>query len=186
VITVSAITLLLILGATITPNSIVFAKKNSNGGDNNGNDQKQKDNPSNGSNPPQDQSTNSGDQVPPSTDGNPPPPPPPIQTLLPVNPPTSKVDCSKTPDDPSCQTAKEVIPNVDCNKTPKDPRCPTTVQAATANAVTQGPDKTCKHFPEQEKCKPDPITGNCPKGFFMNGDGHCVPDGPCPKRFRDS
>jgi hypothetical protein len=219
VIAVSAITLLLVIGAAITPYSIVFAKKHSNGGNNNGNDQKQKDDSSNGSNTPQDQPTNSGDQ-PPSTDGN--PPPPPIQTLLPVNPPASKVDCSKTPDDPSCPPpktvavvdcianptepscpktpppnvdctktpndpkcppVKEIIPNVDCNKTPEDPRCPTTAQAATANAVNQGPDKTCKHFPEQEKCKPDPVTGECPKGFFTNGDGQCVPEGPCPKGF---
>ena len=50
VITVSAITLLLILGATIIPNSIVFAKKHSNRGNNNGNDQKQKDDSNNGSN----------------------------------------------------------------------------------------------------------------------------------------
>jgi hypothetical protein len=59
-------------------------------------------------------------------------------------------------------------------------RCPTTVQAATANAVNQGPDKTSS---DQEKCKPDPVTGNCPKGFFMNGGGHCVPEGACPKGF---
>jgi hypothetical protein len=108
VITVSAITLLLILGAIITPYNIVFAKKHSNGGNNNGgnnnnNDQKQKDDSSNGSNPPPDQSTNSGDQSPP-TDGNPPTQPPPVQTLLPVNPSTSKVDCSKTPDDPMPST----------------------------------------------------------------------------------
>jgi hypothetical protein len=50
VIAVSAITLLLILGAIITPNSIVFAKKHSNGGNNNGNNQKQKDDPNNSSN----------------------------------------------------------------------------------------------------------------------------------------
>jgi hypothetical protein len=240
VITVSAITLLLILGATITPNSIVFAKKHSNGGNNNdgnnnGNDQKQKDDPNNSSTPPPDQPTNSGDQSatdqptnsgdqPPSTDGNPPAPPPPIQPLLPVNSPASEVDCSKTPDDaschppkpaepvdcianptePSCQKTlppnvdctktlndpkclppnKEVIPNVDCNKTPDDPRCPnTTLQDSTAKlSGNEGPDKMCKYFPELEKCKPDQ-SGNCPNGFFTNGDGQCVPDGPCPKGF---
>jgi type III secretory pathway component EscV len=48
VIAVYAITLLLILGAIITPYSMVFAKKHSNGGNNNDNDQKQKDDSSNG------------------------------------------------------------------------------------------------------------------------------------------
>jgi hypothetical protein len=221
VIVVSAITLLLVIGSAIAPYSIVFAKKHSNGGNNNGKDQKQKDNPSNGSNSPSDQSTTSGDQ-PSSTDGNPPTPPPPIQPFLPVNPSTSKVDCSKTPDDPSCPppktlaavdcianptdrscqktpppdvdctktpndpkcpSSKEVIPNVDCDKVPKDPRCATNVKEATANTANEGPSAICKHFPELEKCKPDPVTGNCPNGFFMNGDGHCVPDGPCPKGF---
>jgi hypothetical protein len=56
VVLVSSITLMLILGAIITPYSIVFAKKHSNGGNNNGgnnndNDQKQKDDPNNGSKP---------------------------------------------------------------------------------------------------------------------------------------
>jgi hypothetical protein len=203
VIAVSAITLLLVIGAAITPYSIVFAKKHSNGGNNNGNDQKQNDNPSNGGNSPTDQPTNSGDQ-PPSTDGNPPPPPPPIQTLLPVNPPIPKVDCSKTPNDPSCQTAKAqmVPPNIDCTKIPKDPGCPTnTIEVCTTvfppppecktgkpkpietQPNEEKPDKMCKFFPELEKCKPDQ-SGNCPNGFFMNGDGHCVPDGPCPKGFQ--
>jgi hypothetical protein len=203
VIAVSAITLLLVIGAAITPYSIVFAKKHSNGGNNNGNDQKQNDNPSNGGNSPTDQPTNSGDQ-PPSTDGNPPPPPPPIQTLLPVNPPIPNVDCSKTPNDPSCQTAKAqmVPPNIDCTKIPKDPGCPTnTIEVCTTvfppppecktgkpkpietQPNEEKPDKMCKFFPELEKCKPDQ-SGNCPNGFFMNGDGHCVPDGPCPKGFQ--
>jgi hypothetical protein len=242
VIAVSAITLLLALGAIMMPYSIVFAKKHSNGSDNNGNDQKQKDNPSNGSNPPQDQSTNSGDQSTPS-DGNTLTPPPPIQTLLPVNPPTSKVDCSKTPNDPSCPPPKKVAavdcitnptepscqktppPNADCTKTPndlscppaktqfvnpaidctkipKDPGCATnTIEVCTTvfqpppecktgkpkpietPPTKDTPDPSCKFFPEQEKCKPDQ-SGNCPNGFFMNGDGHCVPDGPCPKGFQ--
>jgi hypothetical protein len=240
VIAVSTITLLLVIGAAITPYSIVFAKKHSNGGNNNSNDQKQKDDSSSGSNTPQDQPTNSGEQPPP-TDGN--PPPPPIQTLLPVNPPIPNVDCSKTPNDPSCpppktvaavdcivnptdpscqktpppnvdcsktpndpscQTAKAqmVPPNIDCTKIPKDPGCPTnTIEVCTTvfplppecktgkpkpietQPNEEKPDKMCKFFPELEKCKPDQ-SGNCPNGFFMNGDGHCVPDGPCPKGFQ--
>ena len=48
-----------------------------------------------------------------------------------------------------------------------------------------GKASSMNHLPELiiriiVECKPDPVTGNCPKGF-MNGDGHCVPDGNCPK-----
>ena len=195
VITVSAITLLLILGATITPNSIVFAKKhsnggNNNGGNNNGNDQKQKDDSSNGSNTPTDQPTNSGDQSatdqptnsgdqPPSTDGNPPTQIPPVQTLLPVNPSTSKVDCSKTPDDPSCPPPKTVAA-VDCIANPTDPSCPPAAKAAVTSPP--GPDDSCLFHPEQEKCGPDQ-SGNCPSGFLLNEKGHCFPDKKCPKGF---
>ena len=221
VIAVSAITLLLVIGAAITPYSIVFAKKHSNGGNNNGNDQKQKDDSSNGRNAPQDQPTNSGDQ-PPSTDGNLPPPPPPIQTLLPVNPPTSKVDCSKTPNDPSCPPPKTVAavdcianptepscqktssPEIDCTKTPNDPKCPPSKEAVTgvdcnktpddpkcpsntlkSTATKEGVDDSCQFFPEQEKCKPDPVTGDCPPVFATNGDGQCYKTGPCPKGFEN-
>ena len=113
VIAVSALTLLLVIGAAITPYNMIFAKKHSNGGNNNSNDQKQKEDSNSGSNPTPDQSTNSGDQ-PPSTDGNPAPPPPPIQTLLPVYPPIPKVDCSKTPNDPSCPPAKAVAAELYC------------------------------------------------------------------------
>jgi hypothetical protein len=178
VIAVSAITLLLILGAIITPYSMVFAKKHSNGGNNNGNDKKQKDDSNNSSNPPPDQSTNSGDQSP--TDGNPPTQPPPVQTLLPVNPSTSKVDCSKTPDDPSCPPPKTVAA-VDCIANPTDPSCPPAVAKA---AVTSppAPDDSCLFHPEQEKCGPDQ-SGNCPSGFLLNGKGHCFPDKKCPKGF---
>jgi hypothetical protein len=193
VIAVSAVTLLLILGA-ITPNNIIFAKKHPKGSDNtnhnnNNNDQKQKDDSNNGSNPPTDQPTNSGDQSatdqpgntvdqPLSSDEN--PPPPPVQQLLPVNPPTSKVDCSKTPDDPSCPPPKLVAP-VDCVTNPTDPSCPPLVAKA---AVTSppGPDDSCLFHPEQEKCKPDQ-SGNCPSGFLLNGKGHCFPDKKCPKGF---
>jgi hypothetical protein len=179
VIAVPAITLLLFLGAIITPYSLVFAKKHSNGGNNNGNDQKQEEDSSNGSNSPPDQPTNSGDQ-PPSTDGNSPTQPPPVQTLLPVNSSTSKVDCSKTPDDPSCPPPKKVAA-VDCIANPTDPSCP---QAVAKAAVTSspGPDDSCLFHPEQEKCGPDQ-SGNCPSGFLLNGKGHCFPDKKCPKGF---
>jgi hypothetical protein len=169
VITVSAITLLLILGATITPNSIVFAKKNSNGGDNNGNDQKQKDNPSNGSNPPQDQSTNSGDQVPPSTDGNTLAPPPPIQPLLPVNPPSSEVDCSKTPDDPSCPPRKTVAP-LDCIANPTDPSCPTAKPVPPVDCAANPTDPSCP--PPTKDCEPAYPSLCLPKGPL--GNHNCI------------
>ena len=110
-IAVSAITLLLILGAIITPFNIVFATK-------------QTDDPNSNSNPPPDQPTNSGDQ-PPSADGNP--------------PPTADLDCTKTPDDPACQP-KSTPPNLDCMANPTDPLCPppTLKQENTSSAAAAG------------------------------------------------
>jgi hypothetical protein len=65
---------------------------------------------------------------------------------------------------------------VDCKKSPNDPSCPPTPPPAS------GPDGSCLFHPEQDKCKPDQ-NGNCPSGFFLNDDDHCVPDKPCPKGF---
>jgi hypothetical protein len=45
------------------------------------------------------------------------------------------------------------------------------------------PDDSCLIHPEQEKCKPDQITGKCPSGFSMNENQHCFPDKPCPQRY---
>jgi hypothetical protein len=45
------------------------------------------------------------------------------------------------------------------------------------------PDDSCLFHPEQEKCKPDQITGKCPSGFSMNENQHCFPDKPCPPRY---
>src|SRR6266516_3143705 len=39
--------------------------------------------------------------------------------------------------------------------------------------------------PEQDKCKPDPKTGQCPPGFNMNGYEHCFPNKQCPKGFEN-
>ena len=47
------------------------------------------------------------------------------------------------------------------------------------------PDNSCLFHPEQMKCKPDPITGKCPKGFSMNVYEHCFPQIPCPKGFEN-
>jgi hypothetical protein len=35
------------------------------------------------------------------------------------------------------------------------------------------------------KCKPDPITDKCPKGFSMNVYKHCFPNVRCPKGFEN-
>ena len=191
-IAVSAIILLLILGAIITPYNIVFAKKHSNGGDNNSNDQKQKDDSSNGNNTPQDQPTNSGDQPPPS-DGNPPTPPP-VQTLLPVNPPTSKVDCSKTPDDPSCPPPKTVAA-VDCIANPTDPSCPPPSKDCEPSypslCIPKGPPGNHNCIDTPEKCPPpkpvppvdciaNPTDPSCPppsKDCEPSYPSLCIPKG---------
>lgn len=47
------------------------------------------------------------------------------------------------------------------------------------------PDNSCLFHPEQMKCKPDPITGKCPKGFSMNVYEHCFPKIPCPNGFEN-
>jgi hypothetical protein len=107
-----------------------------------------------------------------------------VQKTLPPN-----VDCTKTPDDPLCQTAKArmVPPNIDCTKIPKDPGCVTsTVELCTTVSppppeckpaksapLKQSPDDSCLFHPEQEKCGPDQY-GNCPPGFLLNGKGHCI------------
>ena len=68
---------------------------------------------------------------------------------------------------------------VDCKKSPNDPSCPPTT---TPPPSSSGPDGNCLFHPEQDKCKPDQY-GNCPSGFFLNDDEHCVPDKPCPLGF---
>jgi hypothetical protein len=47
------------------------------------------------------------------------------------------------------------------------------------------PDNSCLFHPEQMKCKPDPITDKCPKGFSMNVYKHCFPNVRCPKGFEN-
>jgi hypothetical protein len=102
---------------------------------------------------------------------------------------TSKVPAESTP------------PVVDCTATPNDPSCPpppkeenhTSSSAQTAAAplvpthvpTTQpkGPDNSCTFFPELPYCVPDPKTGLCPPGFSMNEDEHCFRTGKCPSGF---
>ena len=47
------------------------------------------------------------------------------------------------------------------------------------------PDDSCLFNPEQDKCKPDPKTGQCPPGFNMNVYEHCFPNKQCPKGFEN-
>lgn len=54
-----------------------------------------------------------------------------------------------------------------------------------ANNPTPSPDNSCLFNPEQDKCKPDPKTGQCPPGFNMNGYEHCFPNKQCPKGFEN-
>jgi hypothetical protein len=66
---------------------------------------------------------------------------------------------------------------IDCKKNPNDPSCNATTPPSS------GPDNSCLFHPEQDKCKPDQY-GNCPSGFFLNDDEHCVPNKPCPPGFK--
>jgi len=131
------------------------------------------------------------DQQPPPTGVGAPPPPPLTEPLLPVNPP-EKIDCAKTPNDPSCSPSKpEVPPQVDCKTNPSDQACLSHCMAlgcpgsppALTPALKQGPDKDCAFNPDGlDKCKPDK-NGNCPPGFGHNESGNCFPNGPCPKGY---
>jgi hypothetical protein len=47
------------------------------------------------------------------------------------------------------------------------------------------PDESCLFNPAQDKCKPDPKTGQCPPGFNMNGYEHCFPNKQCSKGFEN-
>jgi hypothetical protein len=67
---------------------------------------------------------------------------------------------------------------IDCKKSPSDPSCPSPPPPPSSS----GPDGSCLFHPEQNKCKPDQY-GNCPSGFFLNDDEHCVPDKSCPSGF---
>lgn len=53
------------------------------------------------------------------------------------------------------------------------------------NNPTPHPDYSCLFNPEQDKCKPDPQTGQCPPGFNKNGYEQCFPNKQCPKGFEN-
>jgi hypothetical protein len=62
------------------------------------------------------------------------------------------------------------------------------VNAQTTNTMSPQqpqPDNSCLFNPQQDKCRPNPTTGQCPPGFNMNGDEHCFPNMPCPKGFEN-
>ena len=123
--------------------------------------------------------------------GNPKQPPPPsndpgLQPLPPAdtNPPSPTeakqpvVDCTATPDDPSCPPPKEKN-NTSSAQTATPPLVPTVVPTK----QPRGPDNSCTFFPELPHCVPDPKTGLCPPGFSMNADEHCFRTGKCPSGF---
>jgi hypothetical protein len=199
---VALLALILMLGSLSTSYSQVFAKAGSssnNGkdgsgsgsgsgsgdGSGNNNDNNQNSNPGDSNNPGNDQQPPKDQQPPADVGVN--PQPPAIDPLLPVTPP-EKIDCSKTPDDPSCKP-KDIVPPVDCSVTPNDPACLKHCLAlgcpgsppAPGPIPIQGPDKDCQFHPELDKCKSD--NGKCPPGFSNNGNDHCYKTGPCPPGF---
>jgi hypothetical protein len=99
-------------------------------------------------------------------------PPPPTEAKQPV------VDCTATPDDPSCPPPKEKN-NTSSSQTATPPLVPTVVPTK----QPRGPDNSCTFFPELPHCVPDPKTGLCPPGFSMNADEHCFRTGKCPSGF---
>jgi len=99
-------------------------------------------------------------------------PPPPTEAKQPV------VDCTATPDDPSCPPPKEKN-NTSSAQTATPPLVPTVVPTK----QPRGPDNSCTFFPELPHCVPDPKTGLCPPGFSMNADEHCFRTGKCPSGF---
>jgi len=73
-----------------------------------------------------------------------------------------------------------------CNNTQNKSACQEQHQLLLKQQQEQPkPDNSCLFHPEQMKCKPDPITDKCPKGFSMNVYEHCFPNVRCPKGFEN-
>ena len=90
------------------------------------------------------------------------------------------VDCTATPDYPSCPPPPKEENNTSSSaQTVAPPLIPTHVPTT----QPKGPDSSCTFFPELPHCVPDPKTGLCPPGFSMNEDGHCFRTGKCPTGF---
>ena len=75
-------------------------------------------------------------------------------------------ECECAEDMSDCPNHPSVIPNT-----------------ITPQVKSNKPDRSCTFFPEQEKCKPDPVTHQCPPGFSLNEGEHCFPSGKCPDGF---
>jgi hypothetical protein len=117
-------------------------------------------------------------------------PPGPIDCTKSPDDPSCKVDCTANPSDPSCPRPRQpaVIdiscPPVDCTKTPNDPSCPPPPTCKSDEILVNSKCEkiTCpsgEHYdPEQKKCIPNVIT--CPKGQHYDTNlKRCIPD--CPK-----
>jgi hypothetical protein len=118
------------------------------------------------------------------------PPTPPCQSAV-IGISCPPVDCTKNPDDQSCPPIHIDCPErvgftlraIENGKCVYDPiKCKQDEQLVNNKCSPSGPDESCLFHPEQDKCKPD-HNGNCPNGFLLNDDNHCVPDKPCPKGF---
>lgn len=82
---------------------------------------------------------------------------------------TASQNCNNTQNKSACQEQHQLLLNQQSNQQQEQPK----------------PDNSCLFHPEQMKCKPDPITGKCPKGFSMNVYEHCFPNVRCPKGFEN-
>jgi hypothetical protein len=82
---------------------------------------------------------------------------------------TASHDCNNSQNKSACQEQHQLLLKQQPNQQQEQPK----------------PDNSCLFHPEQMKCKPDPITGKCPKGFSMNVYEHCFPKIPCPKGFEN-
>jgi hypothetical protein len=79
--------------------------------------------------------------------------------------PPGPIDCTKTPDDPSCK--------VDCTANPSDPSCPTPCQPAVIGISC--PPIDCTKNPDDPSCPPIHIDCAQKPGFTVRiVDGKCV------------
>ena len=95
---------------------------------------------------------------------------------------SSGADSSNNNNNPSTQSS--ATPSQVCNSSHDNSACQESQQAQVKQQQQPAkPDDSCLFHPEQTKCKPDAITGKCPKGFSMNVNQHCYPNKPCPNGF---
>ena len=97
---------------------------------------------------------------------------------------SSGADSGNNNNNPSPQLS--ATPSRVCNSNQNNSACQEPQQLQVKQPDQQQPakpDDSCLFHPEQMKCKPDPITSNCPTGFSMNVNQHCYPNKPCPNGF---